>query len=102
MLFFANETFAKAEETKLQKAKFLAKEKEKFTPNIPIKFNRGYIKQKKDLIALTQECQCQNLKLVIMKAVDLTSFRGEVCKAVTLKDQYIAQRAKGAYIIIIC
>jgi hypothetical protein len=33
-----------------------------------------------------------------MYTADLTSVRCAVRKAVTLKDQYIAQRARGAYI----
>ena len=37
-----------------------------------------------------------------MKAIDLTSSRGEICKVATLKDQYIAQRARGAYIATVC
>jgi len=101
-LFLADETFVEAEEAKLQEAKFLAKEREKLTLNTPIKFNGGYIKQEKDSIALTQERQCQNLKPVTIKAIDLTSSRGEVRKAVTPKDQYVAQRARGAYIATVC
>jgi hypothetical protein len=85
-LFLTDKTFAKAKETKLQEAGFLAKEREKLTQTTPIKFNGGYIKQDKDSIILTQEHQCQNLKLVTMKAIDLTNSRGEVCKAVTPKD----------------
>ena len=53
ILFFADETFVKAKEVKFQKVKFLIKKREKFTLNILIKFNGGYIKQEKDLIALT-------------------------------------------------
>jgi hypothetical protein len=53
MLFLANKTFAKSKETKLQKANFLAKEREELTRTILIKFNKGYIKQEKDFIILT-------------------------------------------------
>ncbi len=52
-LFLTNKTFAEAKKLRLQEAKFLAKEKEKLILNTPIKFNRGYIKQEKDLITLT-------------------------------------------------
>ena len=45
-----------AEEVRLQEAKFLVKEREKLTLNTLIKFNGGYIKQEKDLIALIQKC----------------------------------------------
>ena len=102
ILFLTDKTFVEAKEARLQEIKFLAKEREKLILNTPIKFNGGYIKQEKDSIALTQERQCQNLKLVTMKAIDLTSSRGEVRKAATPKDQYIAQRARGAYIATVC
>jgi hypothetical protein len=101
-LFLADETFAKSEETKLREANFLAKEREELTRTTPIKFNGGHIKQEKDSITLTQERQCQNLKLVTTKVIDLTSSRGEIRKAVAPKDQYIAQRARGAYIATVC
>ena len=55
ILFLTNKTFVKAKEVKLQKAKFLVKEREKLTLNTLIKFNGGYIKQEKDSITLTQE-----------------------------------------------
>jgi len=53
ILFFADKTFVEAKEVKFQETKFLIKEKEKLILNTPIKFNRGYIKQEKDSIALT-------------------------------------------------
>jgi hypothetical protein len=52
-LFLTDKTFIKIKEVKFQKAKFLVKKREKLTLNTPIKFNKGYIKQKKDLIAFT-------------------------------------------------
>ena len=53
-------------------------------------------------IRLTQERQCQNLRLVTTQSIDLTSSRGEIRKAVTPTDQYVAQRARGAYIATVC
>ena len=85
-LFLANKTFAKSKETKLQEANFLAKEREELTRTTLIKFNGGHIKQEKDSIILTQERQCQNLKLVTTKVIDLTSSRREIYKVVALKD----------------
>ena len=72
---------------------------------MPIKFNGGQIKldNSDNSILLTQERQCQNLRLVALKkAIDITSSRGEVRQSVTPKDQYIAQRARGAYIATVC
>ena len=55
------------------------------------------------MITLTQKRQCQNLTLInIKEAITTTSFRGTIYIALTPKDQYIAQRARGAYIMSIC
>jgi len=101
-LFLGDNAFATAEEVKLREAGFLAKEREKLTPTTPIKFNGGQIKLEDGVIILTQERQCQNLKLVALKEINITSSRGEVRQAVTPKDQYVAQRARGAYIATVC
>jgi hypothetical protein len=52
-----DQTFADAEETELQEAKFLAKPQEQLTKQTLIKFNRGLITQEGNLIKLTQERQ---------------------------------------------
>jgi len=102
-LFLADPEFANTEEVKLQKAKFLAKEREQLTTQHAIKFNGGQINlQDNSSIRLTQERQCQNLRLVATQSIDLTSSRGEIRKAVTPTDQYVAQRARGAYIATVC
>jgi hypothetical protein len=102
-LFLGDQTFAKAEETELKKAKFLAKEREQLTIENPIKFNGGQIKLSNNgTIELTQTHQCQNLKLVALKEVNITNSKGELRQAVTPKDQYVAQRARGAYIATVC
>jgi hypothetical protein len=102
-LFLADDTFATSEDLNLKKANFSAKEREKLTLTTPIKFNGGQIELKNDgSILLTQERQCKNLKLVTLKPINLTSSRGEVRQAVTPKDQYVAQRARGAYIATVC
>jgi hypothetical protein len=101
-IFLGDYAFATTEEVKLKEAGFLAKEREKLTPTTPIKFNGGQIKLEDGVIVLTQERQCQNLKLVALKEINITSSRGEVRQAVTPKDQYVAQRARGAYIATVC
>jgi hypothetical protein len=102
-LVLADKSFAEAEESELNKANFLAKDREQLTLTTLIKFNSGQIKLENDsLIRLTQERQCQNLRLVALKTINLTSLRGEVRQAVTPKDQYVAQRARGAYITTVC
>ena len=91
------------EQEKIKKAKFPTKKREQLTPEHLIKFNRGIIRQQDHIITLTQEHQCQNLTLVSIKeAITTTSSKGTIRTALTLKDQYITQRAKGAYIASMC
>ena len=91
-IFLADEEFATREETELQKAKLLAKPREKLAQDCPIKFNGGIIKLTSDgIITLTQERHCSKIGMVNI---------GDG-KAVR-KDQYIAQRARGAYIATVC
>jgi hypothetical protein len=97
-LFLADEDFTELELSELSKAKFIAKELEKLTIDTPIKFNGGIIQLTTNGIALTQECQCMNLKLVTTEPATSTGARGIARTALTAKDQYIAQRARGAYI----
>jgi hypothetical protein len=87
-----------AKEAELQDTKFIAKPREQLTKQTPIKFNRGLITQEGNSIKLTQERQAQNLKLISTKPTNLTSSRRETHKAINIKDQYVAQRARGAYI----
>jgi hypothetical protein len=102
-LFLGDQAFTKAEEVKLQDAKFTAKEREKLTLTTPIKFNGGQITLNIDgSIIFDQTRQCENLSLVNLKSVDITSSRADIRKAVTPKDQYVAQRARGAYIASVC
>ena len=97
-LMLADGKFAAAEEKELNAAKLLAKDREMLNKSHSIKFNGGYIKLQTDGIHLTQENQCKCLKLVTLKKTDLTGSCGQIRKAVAPKDQYIAQRARGAYI----
>jgi hypothetical protein len=101
-LFLADKSFAEAEESELNKANFLAKDREQLTSITPIKFNGGQIQLQDNSILLTQERHCQNLRLVALKAINLTSLKGEVRQAITPKNQYVAQRARGAYIATVC
>ncbi|RAL58471.1 hypothetical protein DID88_005175 [Monilinia fructigena] len=98
-LIVCNERFAEREEKQLKAAKFMAKDREVLTPDTPLKFNGGVITQHSDgTVSLTQEKQCENLRLVKTVLSDMPGTRGKVRKAATAKDQYVAQRARGAYV----
>ena len=102
-LFLADDIFATAEQIELQKAKFLAKDREQLTVNTPLKFNGSVIHLlPNDTITLTQEKQCLHLSTISTKATNSTSSRGNIRPALSLQDQYVAQRARGAYIASVC
>src|SRR5450432_2959538 len=100
-LFLADDDFAEREALQLQEARFLAKEREKLSATNNLKFNGGIVQlQLQDnILSLTQEKQCNNLKLVTLNnKASTTSTRGITRQGLTTKEQYIAQRARGAYI----
>jgi hypothetical protein len=101
-LILADKTFAETEENRLRETGFLSKDREKLTSTSPIKFNGGQIEKKGNSITLTQERHCRNLGTVSTVNIDLTSSRGVKRNRVTTKAQYVALRARGAYIAMVC
>lgn len=97
-LFLADETFAKKEQTELNIAKFMAKDREHLTTHTPLKFNGSIISLLNNTILLNQAQQIDNLHLVGNISADMPCARGITKRRATPKDQYIAQRARGAYI----
>ncbi len=99
-LMLRDDRFAELEETELEKAKLMSKKREMLTTLTPIKFNGEVITiDSVGTLLLNQPSQFDQIRLVnISASVDLTSSRGQIRKMVTPKDQYVAQRARGAYI----
>ncbi|POS82648.1 hypothetical protein EPUL_005760, partial [Erysiphe pulchra] len=97
---YANEKFAKKEDHKLKESKLIAKEREILTTTHALKFNGSYIHLEIDLqsINLSQEIQCNNLNLIELRPADISSTRSKIRKSLSPRDQYVAQRARGAYI----
>ena len=95
----ADKVFVNAEEEELQKAKFIAKLREELLLNSPLKFNEGTISLMEDnSLTLTQLKYSDMLKLVMNKPVDSTSSHSVVRSQLSTKDQFVAQRARGAYV----
>jgi hypothetical protein len=98
-LILADDEFATLEENELARARLTSKKREKLTSTTPIKFNDGLISLSDNSLLLTQPKQFDQIRLIDVKTpIDLISSRGEIRKMITPKDQYIAQRARGAYI----
>ncbi len=99
-----NDRFAELKESELKKAKLMSKKREMLIVFISIKFNDemiNIITNKNDyILSLTQLSQFDQIRLInISVSVDLISSRDQIKKMMTSKDQYVAQRAKEAYIV---
>jgi hypothetical protein len=102
-LISGDQDFADIEENQLKKANFTAKDREKLTATDSLKFNGGLIQlESTGAITLTQARQCQNLQLIIDGKATTTSSRGSIREGLDTKDQFVAQRARGAYISSVC
>jgi hypothetical protein len=105
-LILADDEFVALEEKKLVRARLTSKKREKLNLIISIKFNDELIILANDdndkFLLLTQSKQFDQIRLIDVKiSIDLISSRDEVRKMIISKDQYIAQRAKEAYIVIV-
>jgi hypothetical protein len=80
----------------------MAKERERLSSTYNLKFNKGIIETNGTAIALTQVRQYKNLKTVSNKNTTTTNSKGAVRQNLNIKDQYIAQRVRGAYISSVC
>jgi hypothetical protein len=87
-LFAADTIFTAREDSELKKANFEAKPCETLTPTHPLKFNGAIIETRDSKICISQPEQIKRIQPVPTDS--------------TLKAEYIAQRARGAYIASVC
>jgi len=88
-LILGSDEFSNLEEDELKEAKFTAKPKERLSPETALMFNGCILTKIGDIVGLRQRQQGKKIKLVDTKAADS-------------KQQYLEQRARGAYIATIC
>lgn len=89
-LFLASEEFATLEDSELQKAQLTAKSREELSPESNLIFNGCVVTMKSDgTIHLTQKDQGKKIQLVNEKGKNP-------------QQDYLEQRARGAYIASIC
>jgi hypothetical protein len=95
----ANNQFADLKENELIKVKLTFKNREKLTHFTSIKFNDEVISKNDHDLLLNQLKQFDQIKLINLSfSVNLISSRDQIRKSVILKNQYVAQRAREAYI----
>ncbi len=97
-----NKVFVDLEEKELKKAKLMFKTREKLIIINSIKFNDEIINLAEDdnILFLNQSKQFDCLRLITIKSANLTESRSQVRKSIISKNQYVAQRARSAYIAI--
>jgi hypothetical protein len=101
-LILADDEFVALKENELARAHLTSKKREKLNLIISIKFNDELIFLSDNFLLLNQSKQFDQIRLIDVKiSIDLTISREEIRKMITSKDQYIAQRAKEAYIVIV-
>jgi hypothetical protein len=88
-LILGSTEFSKTEDQELNKAKLLAKPKEALSFTTPLIFNGCVLSLDGTTIRLRQKNQSKKLKLVNVNSPDF-------------KQEYLEQRARGAYIATIC
>jgi hypothetical protein len=101
-LMLRDDRFAELEESELKKAKLMFKKREMLITLISIKFNdEMIIIDSSNTLLLNQLKQFNQIRLINMTiSVDFIDSRSQIRKMITSKDQYVAQRARSAYIVI--
>jgi archaeosine-15-forming tRNA-guanine transglycosylase len=101
-LMLRNNRFAELKESELKKAKLMFKKREMLITLTSIKFNdEVIIIDSSNTLLLNQLKQFDQIRLINMTIlVDLIDSRSQIRKMITSKDQYVTQRARDAYIVI--
>ena len=102
ILILADDDFASIEEDAIKSAKIMTKDRKYLTSAYSLKFNGAQIKLDSNGIVLTKESHVGGILLVTDHFADSTSSRGITRKKLSPKEQYLAQRARGAYIASVC
>jgi hypothetical protein len=101
-LMLKDDRFAELEESELKKAKLMFKKREILITLISIKFNDEIIIiDSSDTLLLNQLKQFDQIRLINMTtSVDLIDSKEQIRKMMTSKDQYVTQRTRETYIVI--
>ena len=104
ILILEDDQFTAIESEQLIAAKLFSKIREKLIIDHFINFNEELIiRQSKNSLLLSQQRQCSNPRLIkLKKSLDLINARDQIKKSMTSKNQYVAQRARDAYISSVC
>jgi hypothetical protein len=91
-LFIGNKAYQELEEKAIQAAGYTAKPTTTLCPSHPLAFNGGIITMEEGYIMLTQEKHCQRITTINTKKLTQAE----------LKEAFVKERARGAYIASTC
>jgi hypothetical protein len=103
-LILADQSFAVVEKEAIHSAKIMTKAREQLTFKNSLKFNDTRIERidSNDNIYFRQETHIQDIQLIQSIDTIITSARGKMRIKLITKEQYVAQRARDAYLTFIC
>jgi hypothetical protein len=107
ILILTDQSFVTAEKEAIHSAKIMIKAREQLTFTNPLKFNGTRIERlgpdETDIIYFRQETHIQDIQLInLIESTIITSVRDKIRAMLISRNQYIAQRARGAYLTSIC
>jgi hypothetical protein len=102
-LILADQSFVIAEKEAIHSTKIMIKSREQLISDNSLKFNDTKIERvENDTIYFRQETHIQEIQLMQLIEAIITNVRDKIRAMLTPRDQYIAQRAREAYLISIC
>jgi hypothetical protein len=102
ILILVDLNFATAKEKAIIDVKIMIKSRNHLDSNSSLKFNDTIIERQENDIHLRQISQSDHLQLIQNVDIAIISSRDKVRLALTPKEQYVAQRARNAYVASIC
>ncbi len=102
ILILIDLNFAAAKEKAITDAKIMIKSRNNLDSNSSLKFNDTIIERHENDVYLRQIFQSDHLQLVQDLNIAITSFRDKIRLALISKEQYVTQRARDAYVALIC
>jgi L-fucose mutarotase/ribose pyranase (RbsD/FucU family) len=101
-LIFVDANFAAAEEKTIINAEIMTKSRDCFDSNFSLKFNDTIIERQENDIYFRQISQSDHFQLIQSVDIAITSSKDKIRFALILKEQYVTQRARDAYVTSIC
>ncbi len=104
ILILADQSFAIIEEEAIHSVKIMTKTREQLNLEHFLKFNDIRIERidSNDTIYFRQEKHIQEIQLIKIEFIIIINARDKIKMMLISKKQYIAQRAREAYLISIC